>query len=306
MRCALVVIVLFAFSFFVHSALPEPPPMPKRPIAPSTNELRGTQVVLTDRGTNFTLFLPHGWTNTISSNTVLFAHFHTVAWFAIQEHVRRDAKEPLIVFVLGEGSSTYGLPFKDTNRFSRIISSVESELKKRGAPADTRVTHVDVSSFSAGYGAVRELVQQPAAFQLMRRIILLDSMYASLEPEEAGSTNRRPLAAQLDVWLPFARAAVRGEKTFVLAHSQVPTPAYASSFECAAALARGVGVEFKTVATHSLPAARDPNYPLLRRADAGRFHIWSYGGADAPAHLTHVRHMAEVWQALEAAKRVSQ
>ncbi len=302
MRCALIVLALFASSFFVHCALPEPPPMPRRAIAPSTNELRGTQVVLTDRGTNFTLFLPHGWTNTISTNTVLFAHFHTIAWFAIQEHVRRDAKEPLIVFALGEGSSTYGLPFKDPNRFSRVISLVESELKKRGAAAGTRVTQVDVSSFSAGYGAVRELVQQPAAFQLMRRIILLDSMYASLEPEENGSTNRRPLAAQLDVWLPFAHAATRGEKTFVFTHSQVPTRAYASSFECAAPLAARVGVEVKALATNSLPATRDPNFPLLRRADSGRFHIWSYDGEDAPAHLTHVRHMAEVWQALEAAK----
>ena len=293
--------VLMVSSLITNAALPEPPPMAKRPIAPSTNELRGTQIVLTDRGTNFTLFLPHGWTNTISSNTVLFAHFHTIAWFAIQEHGRREAKEPLIVFALGEGSSTYAQPFKDTNRFPRIITQVEAELKKRGAAADTRVAHVDVSSFSAGYGAVRELVQQPTAFQLIRRIILLDSMYASLEPEEAGSTNRRPLAAQIDVWLPFARAARRGEKTFVFAHSQVPTPAYASSFECAAALAAKAGVEFKTVATNSLPAARDPNFPLLRRADAGRFHIWSYGGADAPAHLTHVRHMAEVWQALDAA-----
>ena len=79
------------FSFFAAwlvnsvtvAALPEPPPMPKRASAPSTNELRGTPLVLTDRGTNFTLFLPHGWTNTLSSNTVLFAHFHTVAWFAI-------------------------------------------------------------------------------------------------------------------------------------------------------------------------------------------------------------------------------
>jgi hypothetical protein len=274
------------------AALPEPPPMPKRTIAPSTNEFRGAQIVLTDRGTNFTLFLPQGWTNAVSSNTVLFAHFHTIAWFAIQEHVRREAREPLIVFALGEGSSTYRTPFTDTNRFVRMIALVESELKKRGAAANTRVAHIDVSSFSAGYGAVRELVQQPPSFQIIRRIILLDSMYASLEPEEAGATNRRPLAAQIDVWVPFARAAVREGKTFVLTHSQVPTLSHASSFECAAALATKAGVEFKTVATNSLPATRDPDFPLLRRADAGKFHIWSYGGKDAQAHSPHGRRLA--------------
>ena len=96
---------------------------------------------------------------------------------------------------------------------------------------------------------------------------------------------------------------MRGEKTFVFTHSQVPTRAYASSFECAAALAARLGVEVKAVATNSLPATRDSNYPLLHRADAGRFHIWSYGGKDAPAHLTHVRHMADVWQALDGVKR---
>jgi len=301
MRCAHLFLALMFCGSFASAALPEPPPMPRRVIAPSTNELRGTQIVLTDRGTNFTLFLPHGWTNVMSSNIVLFAHFHTIAWFAIQEHVRRDAKEPLIVFALGEGSSTYRAPFTDPNRFARMIALVESELKKRGAAADTRVAHIDVSSFSAGYGAVRELVQQPAAFQIIRRIVLLDSMYASLDPEEAGSTNCRPLAAQIDVWVPFARAAVRGEKTFVFTHSQVPPRAYASSFECAAALAARVGVEMKPVATNSLPATRDPNFPLLHRSDAGRFHLWSYGGEDAQAHLTHVRHLAEVWRALDEA-----
>lgn len=299
MRSPLAFFAALLFPIAASAALPEPPSMPKRTIAPATNELRGTQVVLTDRGTNFTLFLPDGWTNAVSSNTVLFAHFHTVAWFAIQEHVRREAREPLIVFALGEGSGTYRAPFTDTNRLARMLALVEAELKKRGAAADTHVAHVDVSSFSAGYGAVRELVQSPSSFQIIRRLVLLDSMYAALEPEEDGSTNRRPLAAQIDVWVPFAHAAVRGEKTFVFTHSQVPTRSYASSFECAAALAARAGVEFKTVATNSLRAARDPDFPLLRRADAGRFHIWSYGGEDAPAHLTHVRHLAEVWRALD-------
>jgi hypothetical protein len=282
---------------------PVPPLMTKRAIAPSTNELRGTHAVLTDRGTNFTLFLPHDWTNAVSSNTVLFAHFHTVPWVAIQEHVRREAKEPLIVFALGEGSSTYRAAFQDTNRFARILSLVESELKKRGARSETRIAHVDVSSFSAGYGAVRELVKSPGYFRIIRRLALLDSMYASLELEEKGSTNRRPLAAQIEVWVPFAQAATRGEKTFIFTHSHVTTTAYASSFECAAALAARVGVAAHPVEPGSSPATRDPDFPLLSRADAGRFHIWSYGGGDAPAHLTHVRHMADVWRALDAAAR---
>ena len=280
--------------------MPVPPPMPKRAIAPSTNDSSGTQVQLEDRGVKFTLFLPNNWTSAMSSNAVLCAHFHTVPWFAIQEHARREAREPLIVFALGEGSSIYRVPFEDTNRFSRILALVADELKKQGAPATARLAYVDVSSFSAGYGAVRELVKSPEYFKIIRRIALLDSMYAGLELEEKGSTNRRPLSAQIDVWVPFAQAAARGEKTFVFTHSEVPTTSYASSSECAEALLQRVGLKARTVAMNSIPAAGEPNFPLLARADSGHLHVWSYGGVDAQAHLTHVRHMADVWRALDA------
>jgi len=292
--------ILFTFivSTGIHAQVP--PVMTKRAIAPSTNETRGTQLTLNDRGTNFTLFLPAGWTNTVSSNAVLYVHFHTAPWFPIQEHVRRGATEPLAVFALGEGSSTYRAAFEDTNRLARVLALVESELQKRSG-LSARISVVDVSSFSAGYGAVRELIKSPAYFKIVRRIVLLDSMYAGLEPEQNGSTNRRPLAAQIDVWLPFAKAAMRGEKTFAITHSQVPTSGYASSAECALALLANLGVNADAVATNSIPAANDPNFPLLKRADAGGLHIWSYGGTEAQAHMTHARHMADVWRALDTA-----
>lgn len=278
-----------------------PPVMNKRAIAPSTNELQGVQVKLTDRGTNFILFLPQGWTNAVSSNTTVSVHFHGAPWFVIQEHVRRGAKEPLAAFALGEGSTTYRLPFEDTNRFARVLALIEIELRNRGA-AHARITGADISSFSAGYGAVRELVKSPESFSIIRRIALLDSMYAGLEPPETGSTNRRPSASQIDVWVPFARAAMHGEKTFVLAHSQVPTAAYASSGECAAALLARLGLKAQSVATNTLPASNDPEFPLLTRADAGGLHIWSYGGTDAQAHMTHARHLADVWRAVAVAE----
>jgi hypothetical protein len=292
--------LLFAMSFAaVWSASAQVPPvMNKRTIAPSTNELRGIQVALSDQGTNFTLFLPHGWTNAVSSNSTLCVHFHGAPWFVIQEHVRRGAKEPLAVFALGEGSSTYRAPFEDTNRFARVLALIESELRKRGA-ANAHIIAVDVSSFSAGYGAVRELVKSPGSFKILRRIALLDSIYGGLEPQQNGNTNRVPLAEHIDAWMPFARAAMRGEKMFVLAHSQVPTSSYASSAECAAALLARLGLKAQSVATNSVPAASDPNFPLRSRAGTNGLHIWSYAGTDAQAHMTHARHLADVWQALD-------
>src|SRR6185503_10812897 len=156
---------------------------------------------------------------------------------------------------------------------------------------------VDVASFSAGYGAVREIVKWPEYRQLIRRIVLCDSMYGSFA---AGSTTR-PAAEHIAPWVDFAKMAANGEKTFVLTYSQVPTSNYASSSQCAAALIEAVGAARVIVPRGSTPATLDPEFPLLTRADVRDFHVWGYDGADAQAHLTHVRHLADVWRALDAA-----
>jgi len=277
-----------------------PPPMPRRVIAPTTNAPpQGESVLLEDGGVKFTLFIPNAWKAPDSGETILTAHFHTTVWFVIQEHVRRGAATPLLCFQLGEGSAIYRQPFEDTNRFSRVLRLVEGELSKRSTPVHVQITGVDVSSFSAGYGAVRELVKSPASFKMVRRIVLLDSMYAAFEQAPAAEPPRRPANDQIEVWAPFARAALKGEKTFVLTHSAVPTDKYASSGECATALLKLLEVPRELVRSGTLPATTDPEFPLQSRADRGDFHIWGYGGEDAQAHMTHARHMADVWRALD-------
>jgi len=282
------------------AALPVPPPMPRRSITepPPTASLGGEQVVLDDFDRKFILFLPAVWQPARAGRDVELAiHFHGAPWFAIQEHVRRGLEGPLLVHSPGEGSTIYKESFADPARFPHLIGRVEQELASRGLPAGARVARVDVTSYSAGYGAVRELVKQPAAMALLRRVVLLDSMYGSYDD---GTT--RPAAEHVDVWVPLARAAMRGEKTFVLTHSEVQTaPRYASTAECAAALLAAVNVPSRVLPRGSLPATLDPEFPLHSRADAGRFHVWGYGGADAAAHMTHARHLADVWLALDAA-----
>jgi len=288
-----------------------PPPMPHRSIPPPTEPIPGTQTILRDGDTTFCLYLPDGWKAPADGTVELTANFHAAVWFVIEEHLRRGLDGPLLCFYLGQGSSVYRRPFEDRERLGRILRQVEAELVKRGAPPGTRIGAVDLSSFSAGYGAVRELVQSPDYFRLIRRIVLGDSMYGSLETEpptgpdapepKPQASGRRPLAEHIEVWVPFAQAAMRGEKTFAFTYSQVPTATYASSAECAAALIEAVGAPLETVAPGSIPAADDPQFPLRSRSDAGCVQVWSYGGEDAQAHMTHARHMAEGWLALDAA-----
>jgi hypothetical protein len=152
--------------------------MPRRAIAPPTTQPAGRQIELQEDETKFTLFIPEAWEPPASGEITVIAHFHGAVWFAIDEHLRHGLEQPLICFALGEGSSVYARPFKDRQRFARVISTTEDELKRNGAPDNARISQIDISSFSAGYGAVREIVQVPEYVALIRRIVLADSLYA--------------------------------------------------------------------------------------------------------------------------------
>jgi hypothetical protein len=264
--------------------------MEPRVIAPPA-ELVGEVTEIADRDVRFTLYLPPGY-RPVSNHETLTVHFHGPPWFAIEEHRRRGLAGPLIAFSNGEGSSRYRAPFLDRDRLGRWVSLVEEALRRRGAA--TQVTRVDLSSFSAGYGAVREIVKEPRYRALVHRIVLADSMYAGWEPLYPGARTRRPARADVEPWREFARLAAQGKKEFVLTHSQVPTDTYANSVACARWVCGMVDAR-----PTALAPSGDPRYPLLTRCDVGGFHVWGYGGTDAGAHVVHARRIADVWRALD-------
>ena len=289
-------------AFKKPASLPEPPAMPRRQIAPTPLPDGSASLELTNRDARATLFLPVGWNQPRPTGPQLVVHFHTIAWFTIQEHVRRGPPVPLLNFALGEGSVTYAKPFLEPARFQEWLRIVERALAERGATS-TPLTRVDISSFSAGYGAVREIVKLETNRQVIQRIVLCDSLYGGLVDANAALDQRKVTPEHVEAWVPFAQAAARGEKTFLLTTSDVPTPRYASTREVGDALAAAVGAAFLDVPANSLPATLDPDFPLQRRADVGGFHVWNYAGTNAQAHLTHVRHVADLWRALDAVKR---
>jgi hypothetical protein len=281
----------------------EPPAMPRRTIAPD-KKLQGgpraREFLLRDGDVQFTLFLPKPLT---APNCRLTVHFHTAPWFIIQEHVRRGATNPLACFQLGEGSTVYRRAFEDRDRLARCIRAVEARLREHSALPNLVVSELELSSFSAGYGAIREIVKSPAYVERISAIVLADSMYGSFEtnaPPDPSSP--RPAREHIDPWVPFAQAAAKGAKTFVISYSDVPTTAYASSRQCAEALLQRLELSHSTPVAQS-PASMDPEFPLLRRTDAGGLHVWGYGGTNAQAHLTHVRHLADLWQATQVRSR---
>src|SRR5207247_6658651 len=137
-------------------------------------------------------------------------------------------KAALITVQLGAGSSAYRRPFEQPELFQNLLREAGEQLHlHRGWSSIT------LSGFSAGYGAVREILGRPEYSALVRNVLLLDGIHTSYVPEG------KPLAvggvidrAGLEAFIGFAREAVAGRKTFVITHSEIFTGAYSSPTEC--------------------------------------------------------------------------
>src|SRR5688500_12581207 len=138
-------------------AVPEPPTLAWKEITANTN-IPGTVQHLDNKIVKYTLFIPNTWSAPANGDVTLAIHFHGAHWFAIQEHLARGLRGPLVNFDLGLGSEVYRRAFEDEQQFAKFLRSIEKELAKR-AGRDVRISNVEISSFSAGYAAVRELLK---------------------------------------------------------------------------------------------------------------------------------------------------
>ena len=121
-------------------------------------------------------------------------------------------------------------------------------------------------------------------------VLLLDGMHTSYVPEG------QPLAAggtldttNLIAFAAFARAAMRGEKRFVVTHSEIFPGTFASTTETADWL------------LHSLELVRTPvltwgprGMQQLSEIRAGRFELLGFAGNSGPDHIDHLHAMPEL------------
>lgn len=266
-----------------------PPIVTLRDIAKMPRQAKG-EIVKFDEHT--TLFIPEGYKIPATGAITLAVHFHGADWFAMEEHARRGALNPLLIYWGFEGSSNYEKPFKDGKLFGQLIKKTEDRLK-------THVADVEISSFSAGFGAVREILKSPEYVKLIKTIVLADSCVASFAVL-GGGKDRKPDAEQMAPFINYARLAADGRKNFVMSFCQMGRPFYASPSDTARAIVAGVDGELKTVRKNAILAANyTMQYPLLFHYDKAGLHVWGYGGRDVKAHMAQARAVADFYAALE-------
>ncbi len=216
-------------------------------------------------------------------------HFHGAAWLPQQAVAARDGRAAVAVVNLGAGSGIYHRTYAEPAAFDSLLAGVAAEVSAAGGRV-ARVGRVTLTGFSAGHGAVRAILREPRHFARVDAVLLLDGMHTSYVPEgtvlEKGGTLD---ARNLDAFVRFARAAVRGEKRFVVTHSEIFPGTFASTTETADWLLRALGLRRAPVLRWGPRGMQQ-----LGEARAGRFELLGFAGNSAPDHVDHFHAMPEL------------
>jgi hypothetical protein len=217
----------------------------------------------------------------------LLIHFMGATW--VPQRAVASMTRPLMVAAvfLGSGSGIYTRPFAaDSQLYARLLDTLKARIAQvTGAP---RVSAVYLSGWSAGYGAIREIVRRPEHLPSVDGVLLIDGIHTSYDPD------RKPLAdggvldtAGLAPFAAFARLAADGSKRFIITHSEIFPGTFASTTECSDWL-------LGTLALKRVPVLEwgPMGTQLLSRTAKGRLEVLGFAGNTAPDHVDQFHGMA--------------
>lgn len=225
-----------------------------------------------------TLFIPKG----LKKKAPLVIHFHGGP--LAPEIAGARNKVAVISMQLGTGSSAYARPFADPQLFSRIVKEAEAKSHMTFSP-------IILTSWSAGYGAVRAILRVPEHYARVNRVLLIDGMHASYVGDQpsTGPGQESVLVPQdLEIFVQFARDAIAGRKRMIVTHSEIFPGTYASTTETTDYLVSTLGLKLKAVQKEGPMGLQQ-----LGEARKGQFRLLGYAGNSAPDHVDQLQSLPD-------------
>jgi hypothetical protein len=210
----------------------------------------------------------------------LLIHFHGSSY--MPKRAVYDSKHPLLLAVvnLGSGSSVYENAFQNQSTFPRLVEMIYQTASERKA-TKIKPSRIYLSSFSAGYGAVRAILKkhQPT----IDGIVLLDGLHTDYIPSrrvlsQGGKLNDEKLRD----FIQYARLALDNKKKFLITHSEIFPGTYASTTETTDFLIRSLHLQRRPVLKWG-PVGMQ----LLTETRTGGLTILGFAGSSAPDHIDH-------------------
>lgn len=174
----------------------------------------------------------------------------------------------------GNGSSAYLGSVKDRKAWDELVAGIDEHVS-RAMGRNMKSDDVIVSSWSAGYKAVEELLRLAPQPPEVHGLVLLDSLHAS-----------KPIGkGQLDGFIRAGKRATNDSAFFfAMVHSAIIPEGYASTTDTANYVLTRVGAHRQEVTDGGQDLL-----PLRTVAQKGRFEVRGYAGNDKAAHCDQLR-----------------
>lgn len=224
------------------------------------------------------LFIPEKLKS--KSRLPLFIHFHGGVWLP-EVAAARAGNTAVISIQLGAGSSVYAKPFADQKLFERLIAEAESRAGVKFSP-------ITLTAWSAGYGAIREILKTPENYSRVDRVLLIDGLHTGYVSGKPGPQESEIETDNLQIFLRFARDAVAGRKRMIVTHSEIFPGTFASTTETADWLLGQLGLKRRAVVRWGPMQTQQ-----LSEARQGGFLLVGFAGNSAPDHVDQLHSLPD-------------
>jgi hypothetical protein len=216
-----------------------------------------------------TLFLPAGMK--VANGTDVLFFFHGGTW--LPEVAAARNKVAVVAVQAGSGSGTYVRLFEDPARFPALLKEAETK-------AGVRFGRVLLGGWSAGCGAIRQILKAPDSYARVDAALMIDGIHTDYVDGKAGPLESKIGGGNLEIWLQLARDALAGRKRAIVTHSEIFPGTFASTTETADYLLKNLNITRRPVLKWGPMGLQQ-----LSEARAGRFLLIGYAGNSAPDHV---------------------
>ena len=216
-----------------------------------------------------TLFLPAG-VRIVKGSDVLF-FFHGGTW--LPEVAAARNRMAVVTVQAGSGSGTYARLFEDPARFPALLKEAESK-------AGVRFGRVLLGGWSAGCGAIRQILKAPDAYARVSGALMIDGIHTDYVDGKPGPLESKIGGENLEIWQQLARDAIAGRKRAIVTHSEIFPGTFASTTETADYLLKQLDLR-----SHPVLKWGPMGLQQLSEARSGKFLLIGYAGNSAPDHV---------------------
>lgn len=229
----------------------------------------------------------------------LLLHFHGYPPL-VEDSIEEAGLNALVhITNLGLGGRPYKARFAVPGAFDTLIADIEKEAASLGL-TDARVRRVAIATWSAGYGALFQILKDPQRETPIDAVLAMDGLHGSFV-----GGGRDVQLESVQPYIDFGREAVANQRLFIITHSAITTAEYPSSTESAEAILAPLGIARKQVdptyspppvtfatAVTAFPADGKKWLTAVNEAHEGDLHVYAYTGNTPEDHIAHLAQMS--------------